>query len=135
LSWKIPGRVGDSPIIGAGLYVDGDVGGAGSTGKGEENIKISGGHTIVELMRKGMKPGDACLEALGRVARNYNGDKKKLTTFHLYFYAVNKDGEYGSAALWKSARDTGKVKKFAVHDGTEARLAACTPYFDEAGGE
>src|SRR6266536_5230746 len=59
LSWKIPGRVGDSPIIGAGLYVDGDVGGAGSTGKGEENIKISGGHIIVEMMRKGMSPNDA----------------------------------------------------------------------------
>src|SRR5207253_185109 len=81
LSWKIPGRVGDSPIIGAGLYVDGDVGGAGSTGKGEENIKISGGHTIVEMMRKGMSPNDACLEALHRVARNYNNDKKKLGTF------------------------------------------------------
>src|SRR5271169_2084036 len=97
LSWKIPGRVGDSPIIGAGLCVDGEVGGAGSTGKGEENIKISGGHTIVELMRKGIKPVDACLEALGRVARNYNGDKKKLGTFHLYYYTVNKNGEYGSA--------------------------------------
>jgi len=77
LSWKIPGRVGDSPIIGAGLYVDGDVGGAGSTGKGEENIKISGGHTIVEMMRKGLSPTDACLEAMHRVARNYNNDKKK----------------------------------------------------------
>ena len=65
LAWKIPGRVGDSPIIGAGLFVDGDVGGAGSTGKGEENIKISGGHTVVEMMRKGMKPADACLEASG----------------------------------------------------------------------
>ena len=101
LAWKIPGRVGDSPIIGAGLFVDGEVGGAGSTGKGEENIKISGGHTVVEMMRKGMKPADACLEALGRVARNYNGDKKKLGTFHLYYYALNKDGEYGSASLWK----------------------------------
>jgi N4-(beta-N-acetylglucosaminyl)-L-asparaginase len=76
LAWKIPGRVGDSPIIGAGVFVDGDVGGAGSTGKGEENIKICGGHTIVESMRKGTKPTDACLEALGRVVRNYNCDKK-----------------------------------------------------------
>ena len=75
---KFPDALGDSPIIGAGLYVDGDVGGAGSTGKGEENIKICGGHTIVELMRKGMKPTDACLEAMGRVVRNYNGDKTKL---------------------------------------------------------
>ncbi len=135
LSWKIPGRVGDSPIIGAGLYVDGDVGGAGSTGKGEENIKISGGHTIVEMMRKGMKPVDACLEALGRVARNYNGDKKKLGTFHLYFYAVNKDGEYGSASLWKNGYEEAKVAKFAVCDGTGSRLEHCKAYFDEVGGD
>jgi N4-(beta-N-acetylglucosaminyl)-L-asparaginase len=135
LSWKIPGRVGDSPIIGAGLFVDGDVGGAGSTGKGEENIKISGGHTIVEMMRKGMKPTDACLEALGRVARNYNNDKKKLNTFHLYYYAVNKDGEYGSASLWRNGYEAGKVAKFAVHDGTTARLESCKPFFDEVGGD
>jgi N4-(beta-N-acetylglucosaminyl)-L-asparaginase len=135
LSWKIPGRVGDSPIIGAGLYVDGDVGGAGSTGKGEENIKISGGHTIVEMMRKGMKPGDACLEALGRVARNYNGDKKKLATFHLYYYAVNKDGEFGGASLWKNGYEKGKVAKFAVHDGTGGRLETCRAFFDEVGGD
>ncbi len=135
LSWKIPGRVGDSPIIGAGLYVDGDVGAAGATGKGEENIKISGGHTIVEMMRKGMKPTEACLEAMGRVARNYNGDKKKLTTFHLFFYAVNKDGEYGSASLWKNTYERSKLARFAVHDGTEARLEICKPFFDEIGGD
>jgi len=135
LSWKIPGGVGESPIIGAGLYVDGDVGGAGSTGKGEENIKISGGHTIVEMMRKGMKPVDACLEALGRVARNYNGDKKKLATFHLYYYAVNKDGEFGSASLWKNGYEAGKVAKFAVCDGAGSRLETCRAYFDELGGD
>jgi N4-(beta-N-acetylglucosaminyl)-L-asparaginase len=134
LSWKIPGRVGDSPIIGAGLFVDGDVGGAGSTGKGEENIKISGGHTIVEMMRKGMKPTDACLEALGRVARNYNNDKKKLNTFHIYFYAVNKNGEYGSASLWRNGYEASKNAAYAVHDGTQARLMTCKPFFDEIGG-
>src|SRR5215468_2122227 len=131
LAWKIPGRVGDSPIIGAGLFVDGDVGGAGSTGKGEENIKISGGHTVVEMMRKGMKPAEACLEALGRVARNYNGDKKKLGTFHIYFYALNKDGIHGAASLWRSGYDPNKRAKYAVHDGTEGRLEDCAAYFDE----
>lgn len=135
LSWKIPGRVGDSPIIGAGLCVDGDVGGAGSTGKGEENIKISGGHTIVEMMRKGMSPTDACLEALHRVARNYNNDKKKLGTFHIYFYALNKDGVHGSASLWRNGYDPGKRAKYAVHDGTEGRLEECAAYFDEVGGD
>jgi N4-(beta-N-acetylglucosaminyl)-L-asparaginase len=134
LSWKIPGRVGDSPIIGAGLYVDGDVGGAGSTGKGEENIKISGGHTIVEMMRKGMSPKDACLEALHRVARNYNNDKKKLGTFHIYFYALNKDGVHGSASLWKNGYDPNKRARYAVHDGTEGKLMECAAYFDEVGG-
>jgi N4-(beta-N-acetylglucosaminyl)-L-asparaginase len=135
LAWKIPGRVGDSPVIGAGLFVDGEVGGAGSTGKGEENIKISGGHTIVELMRKGMKPQDACLEALGRVVRNYNGDKKRLATFHLYYYALNKDGEYGSAALWKNGYEAGKVAKFAVCDGGEGRLENCKTFYDEVSQE
>ena len=135
LSWKIPGRVGDSPIIGAGLYVDGDVGGAGSTGKGEENIKISGGHTIVEMMRKGMSPTNACLEAMHRVARNYNNDKKKLATFHIYFYALNKDGVHGSASLWRNGYEAGKRAKYAVHDGTEGKLLDCAAYFDEIGGD
>jgi len=134
LSWKIPGRVGDSPIIGAGLYVDGDVGGAGSTGKGEENIKIAGGHTIVEMMRKGLSPTEACLEAMHRVARNYNNDKKKLNTFHIYFYALNKDGVHGSASLWRNGYERSKRAKYAVHDGIEAKLVECAAYFDEIGG-
>ncbi len=134
LSWKIPGRVGDSPIIGAGLYVDGDVGGAGSTGKGEENIKISGGHTIVEMMRKGLSPTDACLEAMHRVARNYNNDKKKLNTFHIYFYALNKEGVHGSASLWRNGYEPSRHAKYAVHDGMEAKLVECAAYFDEIGG-
>src|SRR6266851_2552400 len=134
LSWKIPGRVGDSPIIGAGCCVDNEVGAAGSTGKGEENIKISGGHTIIEMMRKGMSPTDACLEAMARVARNYNNDKKKLATFHIFFYALNKDGVHGAASLWQNAYDKGRRATYAVHDGTEARLVDCKPYFDETAG-
>lgn len=134
LAWKIAGRVGDSPIIGAGCCVDNDVGAAGSTGKGEENIKISGGHTIVEMMRKGASPTDACLEALRRVARSYDNDKKKLGTFHLYFYALSKNGEHGSASLWRSTRN-GHRATYAVHDGTKARLAECAAYFDESGGD
>src|SRR5690242_9180103 len=135
LSWKIPGRVGDSPIIGAGCYVDNEVGAAGSTGKGEENIKVCGGHTIVEMMRKGASPKDACLEAMGRVARNYNNDKKKLATFHLYFYALNKDGQHGAVSLWRNGYEPSKRASYAVHDGTEARLVACKTFFDEAGGD
>ena len=135
LSWKIPGRVGDSPIIGAGCCVDNEVGAAGSTGKGEENIKISGGHTIIELMRKGMPPDAACLEALGRIAHNYKNDKKKLNTFHIYFYAINKDGTHGAASLWRNGYEANKQAAYAAHDGTEARLVPCKPFFDEVGGD
>src|SRR5712692_2561277 len=130
LAWKIPGRVGDSPIIGAGCCVDNEVGAAGSTGKGEENIKISGGHTIIEMMRKAMSPTDACLEAMARIARNYNNDKKKLATFHIFFYALNKDGAHGAASLWNNAYSN-KPATYAVHDGGEAKLAKCAPLFDE----
>ena len=134
LSWKIPGRVGDSPIIGAGCCVDNEVGAAGSTGKGEENIKISGGHTIIEMMRQGKSPTDACMEALGRIAHHYRNDKKKLGTFHIYFYALNKDGVHGAASLWRNGYEK-KQASYAVHDGTEARLMPCKPFFDEPGGD
>src|SRR5213595_779949 len=135
LSWKIPGRVGDSPIIGAGCYVDNEVGAAGSTGKGEENIKVCGGHTIIEMMRQGKAPVDTCLEAMARVARNYKNDKKKLATFHIYFYAINKDGVHGAASLWRNGYEASKQASYAVHDGSEARLVPCKPFFDEIGGD
>ena len=131
LSWKIPGRVGDSPIIGAGCCVDNEVGAAGSTGKGEENIKISGGHTIIEMMRQGKSPTDACLEAMSRIAHNYKNDKKKLSTFHIFFYALNKDGVHGAASLWRNHYEEKQNSVYAVHDGTEARLTECKPFFDE----
>src|SRR5208282_825934 len=72
LAFKLPGRCGDSPIIGAGCYTDQDVGSAGATGSGEENIKVAGAHTIVENMRRGMPPQEAGMDALKRIARNYN---------------------------------------------------------------
>ena len=122
LAWKIPGRVGDSPIIGAGLYVDQDVGAAGSTGRGEENIRICGAHTIVENMRRGMAPTDACLEALKRIARNYNNDRAKLDKFDINFYALRMDGAHGGAALWSGKR---RNSKYAVNDGGESRLEPC----------
>jgi N4-(beta-N-acetylglucosaminyl)-L-asparaginase len=131
LAWKIPGRVGDSPIIGAGCFVDNEVGAAGSTGKGEENIKISGGHTIVEMMRQGKSPADACLEAMSRVAHNYKNDKKKLSTFHLFFYALNKDGAHGAASLWRTGYDKGQHASYAVHDGAQARLVETKAFFDQ----
>ncbi len=127
LSWKIPGRIGDSPIIGAGLYVDQDVGGAGSTGRGEENIRVAGAHTIIESMRQGMSPKEACLTALKRVARNFNSDVSRLEPIDLNFYALRKDGEYAGATLWSATEREGKFrpKQFAVNDGGESRLEPC----------
>ena len=133
LAWKIAGRVGDSPIIGAGLYVDNDVGAAGSTGRGEENIKVAGGHTVVEMMRKGMSPTDACLEALQRIVRNYDDYKTRLSKFYVVYYAVNKNGVYGGAALW-SHTPSGRRRTYAVHDGTAARLVDCAALFEGRGG-
>ena len=118
LAWKIPGRVGDSPIIGAGQYTDNDVGAAGSTGLGEANIKVCGGFLTVEGMRRGLSPTDACLETLRRVVattepRLLGPDGRP--TFDLSFYAVNKRGQFGGAAFYPGAQ-------FAVHDGTGPRL-------------
>ena len=126
LAFKIPGRVGDSPIIGAGLFVDNEVGAAGSTGLGEENIKIAGAHTIVEMMRKGMTPTDACLEACRRVSKSYNDNKEKLRHFGINFYAVNKNGEHGGATLWitspSNQQGQRRRNQYAVHDGKENKL-------------
>jgi len=117
-AWKIPGRVGDSPLIGAGLFVDQDVGAAGSTGLGEENIRIAGAHTIVENMRHGMTPQEACLDALKRVSRNYNDDRSRLNKISLDFYALRKDGSYAGASLWNDPNGRG----FVVNEGGESRM-------------
>lgn len=127
LAWKIPGRVGDSPIVGAGVYVDQEVGAAGSTGRGEENIRIAGAHTIVENMRHGMNPKEACLDALKRVARNYNNDEASLGRFDINFYALRKDGQYAGSSLWSAVRRRGSwvATDFAVCEGDKARLENC----------
>jgi N4-(beta-N-acetylglucosaminyl)-L-asparaginase len=125
LAWKIPGRVGDSPLIGCGLYVDNEVGAAGSTGLGEENIYINGGHTVVEMMRQGKTPTAAALEACQRVANRYGNNLQELEEIDIIFYAVNKKGEYGAAALWngnKNSRGELQRNKFAVHDGKSSKL-------------
>jgi N4-(beta-N-acetylglucosaminyl)-L-asparaginase len=134
LAWKIAGRCGDTPVIGAGLFVDNEVGGAGSTGRGEEDIKIAGGHTVVEMMRRGASPTEACVEALHRVARNYAAFPERMKLFHILFYALNKKGEYGAGSLW-GKHPNGSQVRYAVHDGTKAQLVAATPLFDEIGGD
>ena len=118
LAWKLPGRVGDSPIIGAGCYTDQDIGSAGATGSGEENIKVAGAHTIVENMRRGMSPQDAGMDALKRIARNYNNDMNKLRFVDMTYYVLRKDGAYAGVSLWEGY-DPDHPHKIAVHDGTK----------------
>jgi N4-(beta-N-acetylglucosaminyl)-L-asparaginase len=117
LGFKLPGRCGDSPIIGAGCYTDQDVGSAGSTGSGEENIKVAGAHTIVENMRRGMSPQEAGMETLKRIVRNYNGDMKKLRFVDMTYYILRKDGAYAGVSLWEGY-SKGNPHKIAIHDGT-----------------
>jgi N4-(beta-N-acetylglucosaminyl)-L-asparaginase len=132
LSWKIPGRIGDSPIIGAGLYVDQDIGAAGSTGRGEENIRVAGAHTIVENMRHGMEPRQAVLDCLKRISRNFNDDKSKLEKFDINFYCLRKDGVYAGGALWNGRMRRGYMAaaRFAVNDGGESRLENCVHLYE-----
>jgi N4-(beta-N-acetylglucosaminyl)-L-asparaginase len=118
LAWKIAGRVGDSPIIGAGCFTDQKVGSAGATGNGEENIKVAGAHTIVDQMRRGASPKEAGMEALRRIAANYNNDMTKLRYLDMIYYILRRDGAYAGVSLW-STRETGEPKKFVVHDGTQ----------------
>ncbi len=113
LAWKIPGRVGDSPILGAGLWVDGEIGAAGSTGRGEANLFNLSSHLVVEEMRRGRHPKDAGMEALRRIRAN-TVEKRLLNSkgnpgFNVQFYALNRRGEFAGVALYG-----GKDRDFAV---------------------
>ncbi len=98
MAYKMSGRVGDSPIIGAGLYLDNEVGAATSTGVGEEVIKICGSHTVVEHMRQGLSPEEACKKAVERIVKR-NGVNAK--TIQVGFIALNKNGVYGGYSIMK----------------------------------
>jgi N4-(beta-N-acetylglucosaminyl)-L-asparaginase len=128
MAWKIPGRCGDSPIIGGGLWLDQDIGGAGSTGRGEENLRVCGAHTVVENMRHGMSPKDATLDALKRVARNFDRDEKRLQAIDLQFYALRKDGEYAGATLWGGR---GGLTRFAVASDPQGSRTESSVYLLE----
>lgn len=133
LFFKIPGRVGDSPLIGAGLFTDNEVGSAGSTGRGEANILVAGGHTIVELMRQGRSPKDACVETLQRIARTTREprllDRDGRPNFGVRFYALDKAGTYGAASMWS---DPKKPAQFAIADDKGARLEKAAFLFSGA---
>ena len=124
LAWKIPGRVGDSPILGAGVYVDGDVGAAGSTGRGEANLFGLCSYLIVEEMRRGKHPKDAGLEACRRIKAN-TIEKRLLNSrgepnFNVNFYVLSKTGDYAGVALYGNAQ-------YAVCDAKGPRLERCEP--------
>ena len=126
LAWKIPGRVGDSPILGAGLYVDGEVGAAGSTGRGEANLYSLASFLIVDEMRRGKAPKDAGMEALRRIKANQI-EKRLLNArgepnFNINFYVVNAKGEYAGVTMY----NPGKLE-FAVCDEKGPRLESMEP--------
>ncbi len=126
LFFKIPGRVGDSPILGAGLYVDGQVGAAGSTGRGEANLFNLSSYLIVENMRRGMHPKDAGLEALKRIKAN-TIEKRLLNpagnpSFNINFYALNAKGEFAGVAMYALEDDE---KGWAGETGRRVRYAVC----------
>ncbi len=134
LAWKIPGRAGDSPILGAGLYVDNDVGAAGSTGRGEANLYNLSSYLIVENMRRGLSPKDAGLEALRRIKnntieprlRNSRGDPN----FNIRFFVLNKRGEHAGVAMYSAGETT-----YSVCDENGARSVPLEPLLAGAPAE
>jgi N4-(beta-N-acetylglucosaminyl)-L-asparaginase len=127
LAWKIPGRVGDSPILGAGLYVDQEAGAAGSTGRGEANLYGLCSFVIVENMRRGMAPVDAALDACRRIQRNTVEarllNERGLPSFGINFYAVSSRGEHAGVSMYPGAR-------YAVCDENGPRTVACVPLLE-----
>ena len=126
LSWKRPGRVGDTPIIGAGQYCDNEVGAAGSTGRGEANIKACGAFLAVEFMRQGMSPEQALMKVMERVVATTEKrllDDSGRPYFDLQYYAVNKKGEYACSTLYQG--DPARPAKFAVCDAKGPRVEDC----------
>jgi N4-(beta-N-acetylglucosaminyl)-L-asparaginase len=97
LAWKVHGRVGDSPIIGAGLFVDGEVGAACATGTGELMIRVAGSHSVVELMRQGMEPAEACKQLVERVLRKHPG----LVGHQIGMLAIRADGAHGAWSIYR----------------------------------
>ena len=138
LAWKIPGRVGDSPILGAGLYVDGDVGAAGSTGRGEANLYNLCSFLIVENMRRGMHPKDAGLDACKRIKAN-TVEKRLLSSkgnpnFNINFYVLNAKGEYAGVSMYPAylKESTGEVVRstYAVCTEKGPETVPCEPLLE-----
>ena len=127
LAYKIPGRVGDSPIIGAGLYVDNEVGAAGATGRGEAVIISSGSRIVVENMRHGMHPKDAVRDVLQRIVRQTVDPRLRndrgLPDFEVVLYALRRDGTHAAGAIYAG-------RNYAVDDGEGNRHADCVYLYE-----
>jgi N4-(beta-N-acetylglucosaminyl)-L-asparaginase len=127
MAWKIPGRLGDSPVLGAGLYVDGEVGAAGSTGRGEANLFNLTSYLVVEAMRRGLHPKDAGMEGLKRIRANTvekrlrkaNGDPN----FNINFYMLSAQGEYAAVSMYDEKSNV----NYAVCTEQGAKAMACEP--------
>jgi N4-(beta-N-acetylglucosaminyl)-L-asparaginase len=137
LAFKIPGRVGDSPILGAGLWLDDAVGAAGSTGRGEANLYSLSSFLVVEEMRRGRSPKDAAIEALKRV-KAATVEKRLLNAqgnpaFQLVFYVVSKSGEYAGVSMY--ANEGTRQERFAVCTEKGPELLPCDPLLGEAPAE
>lgn len=128
LAFKLAGRVGDSPIIGAGLYVDNEIGAAGSTGRGEATLANCSCVMIVEYMHRGRSPEEACLQACVDIVEHNRDarlrDRRGLPRFNVRFYAVNKRGEHGGAGIFKGS-------SYALHDGHSARLIPLSYLYED----
>ncbi len=134
LAFKIPGRVGDSPILGAGLWVDGEVGAAGSTGRGEANLYSLSSFFIVEELRRGRAAKDAGMAALQRVkaatVEKRLLDRNGLPSFQLVFYVLTKKGEYAGVSMW--GKEGGNPERFAVCTESGPALVDCEPLHEGA---
>jgi N4-(beta-N-acetylglucosaminyl)-L-asparaginase len=127
MAWKIPGRLGDSPVLGAGLYVDGEIGAAGSTGRGEANLFNLTSYLVVEAMRRGMHPKDAGMEGLKRIRANTvekrlrkaNGDPN----FNINFYVLNAQGDYAGVSMYDEKSNV----NYAVCTEAGAKSLPCEP--------
>ena len=128
MSYKIPGRVGDSPIVGAGMFCDNEVGAAGSTGRGESVIQSAASFQVVRNMADGLEPTEACLRVLRWIADHTKRrdllNERGEPDFQVILYALRKDGACGAAAMHPT-------RSFTVHDGTRARAEPCATLYEK----
>ncbi len=129
LPWRLAGVSSDVATIGAGCFVDPEVGSAGASGNAEANIRIAGAHTIIENMRKGMNPEEAGMDALRRIVRLYKSDQDALRSVEIVYYVMRRDGTYACVSLWQGDQ-SGHVRQYAIMDGEfERRTEDCVALF------